>query len=199
MKQFFMTLFLFLCFALPARAAEERFKDYIFRGMPNFKLGEQARNFNELTIMSTKPGSEETEETTYEGNLVFSRYGYAGKEGSRPSPLQIVRSYQEAVKKLGGEILYNHKTDRNNFHGSFTRNDKQYYIRVSVFNGGAMYDVYILELAEMQNDIEILDDDDSETQEDAGTNGLDMPEDMGPSGLEMPEDMGISDSETMVG
>jgi len=159
---FLLTMLIFSSTALVAasKAAEnEPLKDYIFRGMPNFKLESQVRNFEELTILSAKPESEETAETTYEGNRVFSSYNYVGKEETVPSPLQIVRNYQEAVKKLGGETLYYNKEDKNKFHGSFTRNDKQYYIAVNVYNSGWLYEVFILELAEMQKDIEIIDAD----------------------------------------
>ena len=158
MKRLLLALPLLLCLSAPIQAAEAP-KDYIFRGMPNFKLESQVRNFEELTILSTKPGSEEAAETTREGNRVFSQYTYAGKEETVPSPLQIVRNYQEAVKKLGGEILYYDKEGKSKFHGSFTRNDKQHYIAVEVYNSGWMYEVYILELAELQKDIEIVDAD----------------------------------------
>ena len=114
MKRLLMALFLLLCFALSAQAAEEKFKDYIFRGMPNFELSEQVRNFEELTIKSAKPESEEVEETTHEGSRVHSQYSYIGKEDDVPSSLQIVRNYQEAVKALGRKTLY---FDKRNFQG----------------------------------------------------------------------------------
>ena len=159
MKRFFMALCLLLCFALPARAAEEKPKDYIFRGMPNYELNRQARNFEELAVKSQKPESEEMGKTTYEGNLVYSQYNYVGKEGAMASSLQIVRNYQEAVKKLGGETLYFDKESKNEFHASFMRNDKQYYMTVFVHNEGDMYEVHILELDAMQTDVEIVDAD----------------------------------------
>jgi len=164
MKRLLMALPLFLLTVLivsgaPKAAENAPPKDYIFRGMPNFKIEEQTRNFEELTILSTKPESEEEEETSYEGNRVWSQYGYIGKEENVPSPLQIVRNYQEAVKKLGGETLYYDKAEKRKFHGSFTRNDKQYYIAVEVFNSGWLYEVYVLELAELEKDIEIVDSD----------------------------------------
>ena len=160
MQRLLLALPLLLCFAVSAQAAEnEPLKEYIFRGMPNFKLENQQRNFEELTIISTKTGSDEEVETTYEGNRVHSSYSYVGKEEAVPSPLQIVRNYQEAVKKLGGETLFYDKASKSRFHGSFTRNDKQYYITVNVYNNAWSYEVSILEVAEMQKDIEIIDAD----------------------------------------
>ena len=158
MKRLLLALPLLLCLSAPVQAAEAP-KDYIFRGMPNFKLESQVKNFEELAILSTKPGGEEAEKTTHEGNRVHSSYSYVGKEETVPSPLQIVRNYQEAVKKLGGETLYYDKESKSAFHGSFTRNDKQYYIAINVYNSGWLYEVSILELAEMQKDIEIIDAD----------------------------------------
>jgi len=164
MKRLLMALPLFFLAVLiisgvSTAADNESRKDYIFRGMPNFELEAQERSFNELTILTAKPKSDEPEGTTYEGNLVFSTYNYVGKDDNIPSSLQIVRNYQEAVKKLGGKTLYYDNDGKRIFHGSFTRNDKQYYIAVEVFNSGWMYEVRIIEPAAMELDIEIVDAD----------------------------------------
>ena len=95
---------LMLLLALSAQAAEQP-RDYIFKGMPDYKLSDQTRNFERLEIWTPKPESTEHIKTTYEGNRVHTRYDYGGAEGSTPSPLQITRYYKAGVAKLGGEIL----------------------------------------------------------------------------------------------
>ncbi len=157
MKRLLMLLPLLLFLASPALAAE-KFKDYIFRGMPEYELVEQARNFEQIKIKSPKPESKEFIETTYEGNRVVSTYAYRGDKTATPSQLQIVRNYQGAVKKLGGEILFDDGVKV--FHASFTRNDKQYYMTLEGWNyNGARYTVTILELADLQLDVDIIDAD----------------------------------------
>ena len=146
---------LFLCFAVSAQA-EEKFKDYIFKGLPNYEINLQDRNFNQLEIKSPKPESEDFDTTIYEGNFVQTNYSFNGPEERVPSQLQIFRNYQNAVKKLEGEILYE---EGNELHASFKRNDKQYYMTLAVYNSGQLIEVKILEVDEMEDELEIIDAD----------------------------------------
>lgn len=143
---------LMLLIALPAQAAEQ-FKDYMFTGLPNYEIYSQVKNFNQLTVKSQKSQDEEFVETTYEGNLSYTTYQYKGAAEVVPSDLQIRRNYENAVKKLEGAITYNRETE---LHTSFKRNDKQYYMTVSVHDGCSRIEVKILEVAEMQEDIDVL-------------------------------------------
>jgi len=144
---------LMLLLTFPAQAQEK--KDYIFKGLPDYRIDRQTKNFNQLVIKSKSPEGKELS-NTYEGNLVETRYYYQGPSGTLPSDLQIFRNYQEAVKKLGGEILSESSSNRA-FFASFKRNDKQYYMKVSAWNPG--YTLEILEIAELQIDVEIIDSD----------------------------------------
>jgi len=154
-RMLMMILPLLLCLALPAQAAEAP-KDYIFKALPNYETSKQTRNFNQLKIKSPKPESTNFIDTTYQGNLVTTEYNYRGPKQDVPSELQILLNYQNAVKKLGGEILYE---KGNGLHASFQRNDKQYYMTVELSNWGTLIYVRILELAEMKDDLEIIDED----------------------------------------
>ncbi|MCL2768174.1 MAG: hypothetical protein FWE49_05570, partial [Synergistaceae bacterium] len=140
--------------AVPVQAAEE-LKEYLFRGMTDYSLEDQSRNFERLTIKIMNPENEEFEDKTFEGNRVYSYYNYAGNDEKRPSDFQLMRYNQSALQKLGGEILWE---SGNEFHASFTRNNKQFYMKV-FSNNGYHYEVYILELAELDYDVEILNDD----------------------------------------
>jgi outer membrane protein OmpA-like peptidoglycan-associated protein len=150
-----MALPLLLCLVLPTQAAE-KFKDYIFKGLPNYEINHQARNFNQLKIKSPKPESTDFIETTYEGNFVQTNYDYKGQEDGVPSQLQIFRNYQNAAKKLEGAVLYE---EENELHTSFKRNDKQYYMTVVVYNSGHVVEVSILEVDAMKDELEIIDAD----------------------------------------
>jgi outer membrane protein OmpA-like peptidoglycan-associated protein len=158
MKRFIMfiaALPILMCLTLSAQA-EEKFKDYIFKGLPNYEINHQVRNFDQIKIKSPKPESTDFIETTYEGNHVQTNYSYTGPAEGVPSLLQIFRNYQNAAKKLDGEILYE---ESNECHLSFKRNDKQYYMTVRVYNSGHLIEVKIVEVAEMVDELEIIDAD----------------------------------------
>jgi len=152
MKKMLILLPLVLLVAVSAQASELA-KDYIFRGMPEYKIEERSRGFEKLKI---KQGSQELAETVYEGNQVYSWYIYRGRSEDLPSSLHQTRYHKEAVKKLGGQILWEDGEERN-FHAAFKRNDKQYYMAFDSGRGG--YKVWILEPAELQVDVEIIDSD----------------------------------------
>ena len=137
-------LLLFFFLTLPGYAAQAP-RDYLIRGMPEYKLDKQRRNFEKLEIV----------DTTYEGNRVYSEYRYTGKTVERPSNLQIIRYYESAVDKLGGEIL---KGSDSAFDASFIRNGKQFYMKVRAGDSGNWCEVYILEVAGPPLEAEIIDD-----------------------------------------
>ena len=153
MKKILTTLLLLVCFAVPAQTAEE-LKDYLIRGMTDYELSDQRRSFEQLTIKSTKPEDNEIVKTTYEGNLVYSSYNFEGNDVN-PSNLQVLRYYRSAVNKLGGATLWEGDYE---YHASFTRNDKQYYMRVESYNSAYLCVVNILEVADLDYDVDILED-----------------------------------------
>jgi len=167
MKKALSLLLLPLMLLLAAPVQAKEYKDFIFKGMPGYEIWDQKKSFGQLKIQSPKPGKEGKEfiETTYEGDLVYTRYGLADskKEDSAPSVLQVTRNYQNAVKKLGGEILFE-RTYSEGFHASFKRNDKQYYMTFenshsSTNRPSQGYRVNIIEVAQMADEIEVVDSD----------------------------------------
>lgn len=153
MKKLYIIALLLLCLAIPAQAAQEM-KDYLVKGMQDYELTNQTKNYNQLTINSTDPKSKRTEKTIHEGNLVFSKYDYRGDKSAVPSNLQILRYYMSAVSKLGGEVLWE---DGSNFHATFTRSGKQYYMAAVSY--GSSYEVRVLEIAKLNSEVETVDAD----------------------------------------
>lgn len=139
---------------LPVQAAE--FKEYMFKCLPNYEIIEQVRNFNQLEIRSQKPESEDFTATVYEGDLVYTQYEYKGPANTVPSTLQVLRHYQNSVKKLEGEILC---VEEEKAHASFSISGKQYYMTARSIDGGTMIDVSILEVKEMDDNTEIINAD----------------------------------------
>ena len=134
MKRLLLALALLFGLAVPAQAAEAP-KDYIIKGMPDYKLDRQKREFNKLEIRSPKPESKDFIKTTYEGNTVFTKYDFKGAKGTTPSKVQAMSYYRSAVQKLGGEVLWVDNTEQY-LHASFIRNDKQYYMEVKAGSTG---------------------------------------------------------------
>ena|GEM_PF-2981901 len=154
MKKALVTILTLLFFALPGYAADE-YKDYLIRGMPDYTIYEQIRNYDQLAVSSVNPENKRTEKTNYEGNRVYSEYRYGGDKTSTPSRLQVKRYYQSALDKLGGVILWE---DDSGFHASFTRGGRQNYMTVASSNG-ERYQLSILDVAELKNDVNVVDDD----------------------------------------
>ncbi len=48
--------------------------------------------------------------TRVEGKFTFITYVFTGARENEPSPLEVVRNYENAVKKVGGEILFSKPT-----------------------------------------------------------------------------------------
>ncbi|MCL1876305.1 MAG: ankyrin repeat domain-containing protein [Synergistaceae bacterium] len=153
MKKLYIIALLFLYLVIPAQAAEE-LKDYLVKGMPDYELTVQTRNYNQLIINSLEVESKEVVKTPHEGNLVYSRYDFRGDKSVTPSNLQILRYYMTAVSKLGGEVLWE---DASNFHASFARGGKQYYM--TIWTNASSYEMNVLEAADLKYDMEILDAD----------------------------------------
>lgn len=153
-----------LLFTLPAQA--EEFKEYMFKCLPDYEIIEQVRNFNQLEIRSKKPESEDFTETVHEGDLVYTQYEYKGPANTTPSTLQVLRHYQNSVKKLEGEILC---VEEEKVHASFTTADKQYYMVARSIDGGTMIDVSVLEVKEMDDNTGIIDADPIHPQQPGGS------------------------------
>jgi hypothetical protein len=134
--------------------AEAELQEYIIGGMQDYNLARQQRNYDKLIISSPNPGGKGVVKTTYEGNLVYSRFDYTGKAENKPGEYQVMRYHQIAVNMLRGEILWE---DSKNIHASFMRNGKQYYMTVNTGNGSP-YEVRILDVVDLDMDVDILDD-----------------------------------------
>ena len=155
-KKLLSTLLLFTLFQfIPAESAEE-LKEYLIRGMKDYALSEQRKDFDRHTFNSQKPESDEVQETAYEGNLVYSNYNYTGTEENKPGNLYVLRYYKAALQKLGGQVLWE---TENELHSSFKRNNKQYYMRIRSHRGDRC-EVWILEVAELITEVKVLNDDD---------------------------------------
>jgi len=93
---------------------------------------------------------------TVEGQKTVINYGL--QEGSpKPSPLQVRRNYGNAIKSLGGQILFDEDLTLT---AKLIKSGQEYWISVSVYNDGAVYNLTVVQIASMLQEVtanEMLD------------------------------------------
>jgi OmpA-OmpF porin, OOP family len=137
-----------LCLAVTAFAQQdvEGSKDHpLFSRMPGYYIGEYTvHDFDrfESPVLEGKDG-------VWEGK--FTDISYNVKEGAKVSSmLATERNYENAIKKIGGKILYSN--DRS-LEAKITRNGADTYVHVESYNEGTSYTLKIVETKAMQQDV----------------------------------------------
>jgi outer membrane protein OmpA-like peptidoglycan-associated protein len=149
---FIVALLLISSISLLAQDAEGC-KDYpFFSRMTNFYILDCSQNFAKLEYYISDGVTD-----TKEGNLTIISYNYPDDAPTKaPSPLQIIRNYENAIIKLGGKKIYINDHDLNY---SLKKNSKEYILCVEM-NGDIQHKLSVLEIALMKQEItanEMLD------------------------------------------
>jgi OOP family OmpA-OmpF porin len=123
----------------------ENCKDHpLLSRMKNFYIGSCESNYDAADFFMP-----DGETKTVEGQKTYIDYGL--KEGSpNPSYLQIRRNYGNAIKNLGGEILYDQDRDLT---GKLVKNGKEAWVHVQGYNDGYGYTLTIVEVEEMVQEV----------------------------------------------
>ena len=143
-------LFSGLCLAQEPDA--EGCKDHpMLSRLKNFYIGSCESNFDAAEFYVT-----ESETVTVEGQKTRIEY-YLQEGAASPSYLQIRRNFSNAVKSLGGSVLYDEAR-----YASFkiVKNGKEIWGSVEGFNDGSSYTLIIVEKGEMVQEVtasEMLD------------------------------------------
>jgi outer membrane protein OmpA-like peptidoglycan-associated protein len=145
MKKFLLIAALLLIGSVPSFAQQdaEGCKDHpLLNRLPGFTIESCARNYNQLEFYdSTGEGVQ------LEGNLVVIKYNNIGSPNDPPSMFQIVRNYENAIKKIGGTKIF-----ADNATGCFSvkKNSIEYKIKVCSYGDYSDHDkVYELDVLEM--------------------------------------------------
>ena len=124
-----------------------------FSRMPNFYISACSQNFEKLDYYDANG-----EIASKEGELTIIDYSFPDDESLKvPSQLQIIKNYENAIIKLGGKKIYE---DKQNLTCSLLKNSKEYIICVEMTNGNIIHKLYVLEVAQMIQEItanEMLD------------------------------------------
>ncbi len=162
MKKIISTLFLIIIFAASTFAQEadaEGCKDSPMfpNRMPNYLISECKSNFDAVEFNLAPSG---TKVVTKEGTNTHIQYNYNAESGQpKPSPLQILRNYEAAVKKIGGTtVLLKPGEDIATF--KILKNGKEsVWVKVECGgnDGNDFYVLTILQLEEMKQEVTSAD------------------------------------------
>lgn len=143
-----------LCFSLLvpfsgfAQEDVENSKDHpLFSRMSNFYIDNFKQNFDlvEFTYMV----DEEEKEMAVEGDVTEIAY-YLKDDKPAPSPYQIIKNHVQAAEGLGAEII---EKRRDHAVMKVTIDGRQAWVIVEVFNGGEAYNLRVIQLGEMEQEV----------------------------------------------
>jgi outer membrane protein OmpA-like peptidoglycan-associated protein len=145
-----LTILLFaslLAFAGAAQAQTdaENCKDHpLFSRMKNFYISECKSAFDavEFYVKDADPKS-------VEGQMTRIEY-YLSENAPRPSQLQVRRNYGNAGKAIGATILYD---EDNYLTGRLTKNGKETWFKLEIYNDGNNFALTVLEVGEMVQEV----------------------------------------------
>ncbi|MEZ4754113.1 MAG: OmpA family protein [Bdellovibrionota bacterium] len=117
---------------------------------PDSSISSYSKNYNssQLAVGTNQDGSPLLKPIEGEMTSILYFYNHAD---TQPSPLQVIRNYQNAVKQLGGEIVYERlpvENDGGETTLKVTAADKEHWIKVKPEIYSAPTQSYILEVIE---------------------------------------------------
>lgn len=143
-----------------ATADSAEFKDHpLLTGYPDSHIAEYSQNYDAeiFPVAINEDGTQKQDE--YEGDVTRIRYYYNNAD-DQPSPLQLIRNYQNAIKAIDGEVLYERKPvegDGGETTLHVTASGKEYFVRVipEIYSAPTQsYQLIVLERAAMEQAVE---------------------------------------------
>jgi outer membrane protein OmpA-like peptidoglycan-associated protein len=121
--------------------------------MPNSHITEYRKQFDSITFIV-----ENGQKREVEGEATVLRYFYNSPE-QQPSPLQVIRNYQNAAKSIGGQVVYEKKPEEGTGGETtilITRDGKEIWVAVKpeIFSAPTQsYQLFILERGAMTQQV----------------------------------------------
>jgi outer membrane protein OmpA-like peptidoglycan-associated protein len=126
-------------------ADAENCKDHpLLSRMKSFYISECEKRFDAVEFNITADSAK-----SVEGQKTKIHYSLQ-ENAPRPSSLQIRRNYANAVKAIGGSVLYDGDGDAT---FRLTKNGKEIWVRVDIWNDGNNYDLTVLEVEAMAQEV----------------------------------------------
>jgi OOP family OmpA-OmpF porin len=123
-------------------------KDHpLFNRMPGYRImGYEDKDFNVFDKFLDENGKK----MSVEGHYYYFNYGLNKGEKMASGP-QVLRNYMNAVKKAGGNVVYEEGCC--NVYLKLKKNNRITWVRVKAYTDAGSYQVWIIEEAEMEQDI----------------------------------------------
>ena len=154
MRSILLVLFIILSMASTLAQAESG-KDFLFSRMNGFSIIEQVqKEYESVAIWINNRENNGYDEITTEGAYVETKYNFEGNL-KKPSIIQVLTTHENAVKSLGGTILYKNSEYRC-LYAKFKKDEKAYYLSLNVYNDGATYVIGIVEPAKLESTVDII-------------------------------------------
>ncbi len=125
----------------------------LFSRLPHYVLpnptsvDDKQYDFHEFTVKE----KDRVVKQRVEGHKTIYRYNWGGRvEDTKASPLQIMRNYQNAATKIGGQVLYE-DDQRTTLH--LANAGRDIWVEVFTANQGYDYYLYIVERGAMKQDV----------------------------------------------
>lgn len=138
------------------RADVEGSKDYeLLNRMPDYFIRKYWEyDFDQLEVRLNRDEVQQVEGKKYIIN--FEHQDANNKEVEKPSYLQILRNYSNAIKKKGGEIVFEHRNSEYGYYYLKTKDGKEIWIEVKTApNTGRRYLLTVVEREVMEQEIEL--------------------------------------------
>ena len=143
---FFLLLCAALCFAQDNEFDVEGARDYkLVSRLPGYYISSYTVNdFDSYTSPYIQ------EDNVWEGELTKISYSAKEKSEKKYSFVQIVRNYENAIKKLGGAVLH---SEENKLVAKLDKDGQVFYIELVAYDGGQSYELLFVEKKEMQDEV----------------------------------------------
>jgi OmpA-OmpF porin, OOP family len=115
--------------------------------MSNFFIGEYETNYDRVEMWKADGA-----EIYIEGEKTYLYYFFDENSGKKnPSPFQIVKNYENAIKRIGGKVIY---TDNEAIGTYMVKKDGQEtWVKLQVVNSGYVYYLTVVEKTPMEQEI----------------------------------------------
>ncbi len=116
----------------------------------------QELRFDSFTFRISENGKEKTQ--TVEGHRYSFRFDYDSQrdpsKGPMPSALEVIRNYQNAVRAVGGKVLFEEGQGGDRYTTvRFTKDGKDVWMALHVVANGAVWNMEIIETQAMQQEV----------------------------------------------
>jgi outer membrane protein OmpA-like peptidoglycan-associated protein len=148
----FLTAFLLVATSIAASAQMSDFKGYkdpaLFTRMPHYFLTSED-SFVDKAFDSYEFQLKEGTQSV-EGHHLRYEYSFDEAAGNMPGTLQIVRNYEAAARKIGGQVLWD---DVRRATIKISKNGQETWAFLEGFNEGRSYELNIVERGQMKQDV----------------------------------------------